>query len=53
MVKQKHVLGNTLVSSYPKIRNKDDKNLTPKMSFFQTLEICFESGMCSESLVTT
>jgi len=52
LVKQKHVSGNTLVTSYPKIRNKDDKNFTPKMTFFQTLEIFFESWMCSKSLVT-
>jgi len=52
VVKQKQVSGNTLVYSYPKIRNKDDKNFTPKMTFFQTLEIFFESGMCSKSLVT-
>jgi len=38
--------------SYPKIRNKDDKNFTPKMTFFQMLEIFFETGMCSKSLVT-
>jgi len=52
VVKQKHVSGNTLVSSYPKTLNKDDKNFTPKMPFFRMLEIFFESGMCSKSLVT-
>jgi len=52
VVKQKHVSGNTLVSSYPKIWNKDDKNFTPKMTFFQMLKFFFESGMCSKSLVT-
>jgi len=52
VVKQKHVSGNTLVNTYSKIRNKDDKNFTPKMTFFQKLEIFFESGMCSKSLVT-
>jgi len=41
VVKQKHgtARGNTLVNSYLKIRNKDDRNFTPKMTFFRTLEI--------------
>jgi len=50
--KQKYVSGNSLVSYYPKIRNKDVKNFTPKMTFFQMLEIFFESEKCSKSLVT-
>ena len=55
VVTQKHVSGNTLVNSYPKIRNKDDKIFTStlKMTFFHTLEFFFESGMCSKSLVTS
>ena len=39
MVKQKHVSGNAVVDSYPKIRNMDDRNFTPKMTFFRTFEI--------------
>ena len=52
VARQKHVSGNTLVRSYPKIRSKDEENFTPKMTFFRTLEIFFESGICSKSLLT-
>jgi len=45
VVKQKHVSGNTVVSSKPQIRNKDDRNFSPKMTFFRTLKPFREFGM--------
>jgi len=45
VVKQKHVSGNTVVNSYFKIRNKDDRNLTLKIIFFRRCK-CLESLGC-------
>jgi len=52
MVNQKHVAGNTMVSSYIKIRNNNYKDFTPKMTFDRTLKIFWEFGMCSKSIGT-
>jgi len=52
VVKQYHVAGNTVVNSYLKIRNNDDRDFAPKMTFFRTLTIFREFGMSSNSLGT-
>jgi len=44
VVKQKHVAGNKVANSYLKIWNNDDRDFTPKMTFFRTLEILWELG---------
>jgi len=49
-VKQKHVAGNTVVSSYIKIQNNNDKDFNPKITFDRTLKIFWEFAMCSKSL---
>ena len=51
-VKQYHVTGNTVVKSYLKIRNNNDRHFAPKIIFFRTLKIFREFGMCSKSLGT-
>jgi len=48
VVKQKHVTGDTVVISYLKIRNNCERDFTPEMTFFRTLKIFWEFGMCSK-----
>ena len=52
VVKQYHIAGNTVVKSCLKIRNNDDRDFSPKMTFIRTLKIFREFGMCSKSLGT-
>ena len=49
-VKQKHVAWNTVVTSYLKIRNNDDRDFKLKMTFVRTLEIFWEFGMCGKKV---
>jgi len=49
MVKQKHVAWSTVFRSYLNIRSNDDRDFPPKITFFRTLEIFREFGMCSEN----
>ena len=39
VVKQYHIAGNTVVNSCLKIRNNDDRDFAPKMTFVRTLKI--------------
>ena len=39
VVKQFHVVRNTVVNFYFKIRNNDDRDFAPKMTFFRKLKI--------------
>ena len=52
MLQQYHVAGNTVVNSYLKIGNNDDRDFAPKMTFFRTLTIFREFKMSSNSLGT-
>ena len=47
-----YIAGNTVVYSCLKIRNNDDRDFPPKMTFIRRLEIFREFGMCSKSLGT-
>jgi len=52
VVRQYQVARNTLVNTYLKIRNNDDRDFDPKMTFFRTLKIFRELGVCCKSLGT-
>jgi len=52
VVKQYHIAGNTVINSCLKIRNNDDRDFPPKMTFIRTLKIFREFGLCSKSLGT-
>jgi len=51
VVKSQHDAGNTVRSSYLKIRSNDDRDFTPKMTFLRTCEIFWEFGMCSKNSI--
>jgi len=50
--KQYHIAGNTVVNSCHKIRNIDDRDFSPKMTFSRTLKIFRKFEMCRKSLRT-
>ena len=52
VVKQYHIAGNTVINSCLKIRNNEDRDFPPKMTFIRTLKIFREFGLCSKSLGT-
>ena len=51
VVKQYHVAGNQWLTPLESQHN-DDMDFAPKMTFFRTLKIFREFGMCNKSLVT-